>query len=87
MSLLRRWSNRLGISGGLVFIMFWIFVHSSIDFDAVSRGVYIEFALTWGAVSVSAIVAVLAAVGGRKWWLLALLGPIAGAMLLLSAGA
>lgn len=87
MTILHRWSNRLGITSILSLVSFWTFVHSRIDLDTVPHGVYVEFALTWGAISLSAGAAILAAIGGRKLWLLVLLGPIAGVMLMLSAAA
>ncbi|MGH9737271.1 MAG: hypothetical protein ACRD4X_01625 [Candidatus Acidiferrales bacterium] len=86
MAILRRWSNRLGVASVLLFLAFWIFVHSTVDLDAFPHGVYIEFALTWGIISVATVAAVLAAIGGKKWWLLSLIGPLVGAMFMLSAG-
>ena len=92
---LRRWgtpqnphsrANQLGIFSVLLSVLFWFYVRSGFGPNAFTKSLYVWFVLLPGVLIAAAIAAIVAALRGTKWWLVALIGPLAGAMLLLGAG-
>ena len=79
--------NRLGILSVGLFLCFWVYVHSSFGPNSFTRSPYVWFVLLPAILLAAAISAVAAALRGSKWWYLALLGPVSGAMLMRSASA
>jgi hypothetical protein len=77
--------NLLGLSSVILTLAFWIYAHSSIGPNAFSRSPYVNYILLPGMLVVAALVAIAAAFQGSKWWLLALVGPASGALLLFTA--
>ena len=82
----RSWSNRLGIASISFCSLFWAYNEYLFRWSAFARSPYIQFALMPGILVAAALTAIIAAVLGSKWWFLALLGPAAGALLMLGAG-
>jgi hypothetical protein len=79
-------ANQLGIFSVLLSILFWFYVRSGFGPNAFTQSPYVWFVLLPGVLVVAAIAAIVAALRGTKWWLVALIGPLTGAMLLLGAG-
>jgi hypothetical protein len=67
--------------------LFWFYVRLGFGPNVFTQSPHVEFVLWPGILIAAAIVAVVATLKGTKWWLLALLGPLSGAVLILSAGA
>ena len=83
---LRSRANQLGIVSVLLSILFWFYVRSGFGPNVFTKSPYVEFVLLPGILVGATIAAIVAAMLGTKWWLVALIGPLAGAMLLMSAG-
>jgi hypothetical protein len=77
-------ANQLGIVSLSLSVLFRIYFSSGFGSNAFTDNHYVEFVLLPGVLVLATITAVVAALRGTKWWLLALLGPLAGAILLLS---
>jgi hypothetical protein len=82
-----RRGNQLGIVSVILSVAFWVYSSgsSSVSQDAFTRSPYVLYVLLPGTLVAAALAAIAAAFWGSKWWLLALLGPLLGTMLLLSA--
>lgn len=78
-------ANQFGIGSVSLSALFWSYVRLGFGPNAFTQSPYVEFVLLWGVVIAAAIAAVVAALKSTEWWLLALLGPFWGAMLLLGA--
>jgi hypothetical protein len=61
------------------------FANSHIGPNAFTENPYVIFVLFPGVLVVAAILAAAAAFWGSRWWLLALLGPVSGGLLMLAA--
>jgi hypothetical protein len=79
-------ANQLGIVSASLSIVFQIYVGSGFGPNAFTESPYVEFVLLPGVLVAATITAIVAALRGTKWWLLALIGPLTGAILLLTAG-
>jgi hypothetical protein len=76
----------LGLGSLLLSGAFWAYAESSFGPNRFTSSVYTAFLLLPGILVLAALLAIAAAVKGSKWWLLALLAPSAGGLLLLTAG-
>jgi hypothetical protein len=74
--------NKLGIVSVSLSVLFWFYVDSNFGPSAFTRRPCVEFVLLPGVLMGASIAAVIAAALGSKWWLLALIGPLSGAMML-----
>jgi hypothetical protein len=81
----KRRGDQLGIVSLVLTVAFWIYVKSGIGPNAFTRSPYVLYVLLPGMLVVAALVAAGAAFQGSKWWLLALVGPASGALLLFTA--
>jgi hypothetical protein len=74
-------ANWFGITSIIFSLAFWIYAHAPLPHQ---HSVYIDAALV-GIMSCAIPTALIAAWRGSKWWLLALLGPLLGWVLILTA--
>jgi hypothetical protein len=81
----RRRGNQLGVIGLILTVAFWAYAESSIHPTAFTQSPYMLYTLLPGLLIAAAILSIVAATSASKWWLLALLGPASGALLLLTA--
>jgi hypothetical protein len=79
--------NQFGIASVALSALFWFYVRLRFGPNAFTQSPHVEFVLWPGILIAAAIAAAVATLRGTKWWLLALLGPLPGAALILSAGA
>jgi hypothetical protein len=77
--------NRLGLFSVVLSTCFWFYEHSTFGPNAFTRNPYVTFVLLPAMLIMAAAAAVAAGVRGSRWWLLALMGPLAGALLMLTA--
>ncbi|MFZ1972029.1 MAG: hypothetical protein WAU89_04240 [Candidatus Acidiferrales bacterium] len=77
--------NKLGIASVFFYGLFRIYALSSFGPNTFMGGVYVQFGLVVGLLVGATIAAIIAAILGSKWWLLALMGPLMGVMLILGA--
>jgi hypothetical protein len=77
-------SNLFGLASLLISFMFGVFISSvpSLSPNLVSFKIPIEVPAT--VLFVGLVLGLIAAMRGSRWWFLALLGPLLGAMFLLS---
>jgi hypothetical protein len=80
-------SNILGVISAALTLAFWAYADSGVGPNAFTRSPYVLYVLLPRILATSALLAVAAANWGSRWWLLALIGPAIGTILLLSAGA
>jgi hypothetical protein len=76
---LRKRANSIGFSSILLSLVPWIWVRAVTGIESPYNIIGLA-----GALGLSLILAILAAILGSRWWFLALLGPLCGAMLLFS---
>jgi hypothetical protein len=81
---LRR-GNQVGIASLVLTLLFWVYVYSGIGTDSFRHNPYVIFVVLPGTLVLTTLLSILAAFVGSKWWLVVLVGPAFGAMLLLSA--
>ena len=81
----RRKGNSLGVAGLILTVVFWAYAESSIHPNAFTQSPYVLYVLLPGVLIAAAVLSIAAAASASKWWLLALLGPVSGALLLLTA--
>lgn len=79
--------NSSGLLSVALTLAFGTYVYSGIGPNAFTRSPFVQFVLLPLMLLGAALFAIAAAYCGSKWWLLALLGPAWGTMLLLMAGA
>jgi hypothetical protein len=80
---LRIRANQFGITSILLSLAFWVYVYLPRDAANPHRfDVRVEIPLA--ALARALLTALIAAIRGSKWWLLALVGPVFGGMLILS---
>ena len=75
----------MGVAGLALSGAFWGFVYSNVGPNDFTRSPYVVFVLLPGILLLAALVFVAASLLGSKWWLTALISPVAGAILLLTA--
>ena len=78
-------ANLLGAVSVFLSLAFWAYADSGIGPNAFTQSPYVIFVLLPGTLAIAALIAVVAALLGSKWWFLALIGPVSGALLLYSA--
>ncbi len=81
-----RRGNRLGVLSVALTLVFWAFVNSHIGPNAFTESPYVFYVLCPGVLLVAGLAAIAAAVWGSRWWLLALVGPVWGVLLIFTAG-
>lgn len=77
--------NQFGVASILCTLVFWTYISIPILASRVPAGPYVTFVMLPLDLAIAAVTAVIAAMKTSKWWLLALLGPVIGALGLLSA--
>jgi len=82
-----RRGNYLGIISIVLTAVFQTYASSRVGPNAFTQSVYMIYLILPGILVGAALMAIAAAFWGSKWWLLALLGPASGALLLLTASA
>ena len=81
---LRR-GNQVGIASLVLTLLFWVHVYSGVFPDSLRHNPYVIFVVLPGTLVLTTLLSITAAIVGSKWWLVVLVGPAFGAMLLLSA--
>ena len=77
--------TRLGLASVVLSACFWFYVHSTFGPNAFTRSPYVTFVLLPAILVAATAAAIAAALRGSKWWLLALIGPLVGTLLMLTA--
>lgn len=77
--------SRLGLVSVVLSACFWLYTHSTFGPNAFTRSPYVTFVLLPAILVAATAAAIAAALRGSKWWLLALIGPLVGTLLMLTA--
>jgi len=77
-----RRGNLFGIISLILTVVFWGYATSGFGPNAFTRSPYVVFMVLPGILIIAALASVAGAFWGTKWWLLALLGPASGTLLL-----
>jgi len=77
--------NQFGLASLLCSLAFWAYISIPVTASRVPASTYITFIVLPLDLVVAFAAAIIAAAKGSRWWLLALLAPIVGALGLLSA--
>jgi hypothetical protein len=77
--------SRLGLVSVVLSVCFWLYVHSTFGPNAFTRSPYVTFVLLPAILVAATAAAIAAALRGSKWWLFALIGPLVGTLLMLTA--
>ena len=81
---LRR-GNQVGIASLVLTLLFWVYVYTGVGPDSLRHNPYVIFVVLPGALVLTTLLSITAAIVGSRWWLVVLVSPAVGAMLLLSA--
>ena len=81
---LHKRANGMGVLSVLLSLAFWTYVMLPAEPGVSPASPYVVFLVLPGVLAISLISSVAAAILGSRWWSLATLGPLCGAMFLLS---
>ena len=79
------YGKAFGIASVVLSLAFWIYAESGIGPNAFTESPYVSYLFLPGLLVIAALLSLAAAIWGTKLWLIAMIGPVAGALLLFTA--